>query len=224
MTGKPRTEPTAREYAMAAAYRAGKTLAEIGRDHGGISRQRVDQILKRWFGIRASDGGGALKAERRRAGRVAAKDERALKRWGCTWAQYVMLREMKKPTRAYNQQRQNAADRGIAWELNLWQWWTIWQESGRWGQRGRGCRGYCMCRRGDVGPYAPDNVVIQRAVINSSEANNRGLPMGVQRRKKREAFQALRQIDGRMKRLGWFDTPEAAHAAYLAADPLQVAA
>jgi hypothetical protein len=228
MMGRPkgsgRKEPTDREVAMAAAYRAGKTLAEIGADHGGISRQRVDQILKRRFGIRASDGGEVLRAKHRRIARMAAKDERALKRWGCTWAQYVLLRDMRKPTGAFSRQKQNADNRGIAWELTLWQWWTVWQESGHWDQRGRGCRGYCMCRRGDAGPYALGNVFIQRATINSSEANNRGLPMGVRKNKKRNNFEAIRRIDGKKMVLGRFETPEAAHAAYIAADPLQVAA
>lgn len=222
--GRPRTAPTEREIAMAAAYRSGKTLAEIGADHGGLSRQRIEQILKGRFGIRASTGGQAIRSIRRRAVRMAAKDEKTRKRWGCSWVQYVMLRSMKKPTRAYNQQRQNAAERGIAWELNLWQWWTIWQDSGHWDRRGRGSRGYCMCRKGDTGPYSTDNVFIQRSILNSSDANNRGLPIGVRRDKRCRGFKASRRIDGKVLNLGRFETPEAAHAAYLAADPLQVAA
>jgi hypothetical protein len=62
----------------------------------------------------------------------------------------------------------------IGWELNLWQWWSIWQRSGKWEQRGRGSR-YGMCRFNDTGPYASGNVYIATCVDNTKDywANRR---------------------------------------------------
>lgn len=54
----------------------------------------------------------------------------------------------------------------------VWEWWTIWQMSGRWEERGRG-HGYMMCRKGDVGPYALGNVVIATGDFNAAiQPNN----------------------------------------------------
>lgn len=217
--GRPaRTEPTDRECAMAAAYKTGKTLEEIGATHG-ITRERVRQILVRRFGMDAADGGNHERARRRRIVKMAAQDAWSLKERGCSQAQYLDLREMFKPTRAFSMQRKNADARGIAWELTLWQWWSIWQDSGHWDQRGRG-NGYMMCRKGDVGPYSIDNVFIERGNVNSSEGSKKSdLPLGVTRAKTPGRFKAMRSVAGRKLHLGTFTAADAAHAAYLAADP-----
>jgi hypothetical protein len=91
------------------------------------------------------------------------RELRAQKYWGCTWDQYVKLDGLMAripPIRQFIEQRTNARQRGIRWELTLWQWWLIWQQSGFWQNRGPGAAGYCMCRLNDVGPYAVDNVYI----------------------------------------------------------------
>lgn len=220
---KSRTEPTEREYAMAAAFKGGKTLPEIGAIYG-VTRERIRQILAHRFGMDATDGGMHERARRRRIAKMAAHDEWSFKRRGCSQAQYLHLREMSKPTRAFSRQVRNAADRGIPWELKLWQWWTIWQESGHWDQRGRG-NGYVMCRKGDVGPYSVDNVIIARGNVNSSEANKKsGLPLGVTHASTPGRFLAARLVAGQRLRFGTFATADAAHAAYLAADPFLRAA
>jgi hypothetical protein len=63
----------------------------------------------------------------------------------------------RKARHQFAVQRSGAASRGIGWELTFEQWWQIWQESGRYHERGV----YVMARNWDVGPYAVGNVEIQ---------------------------------------------------------------
>ena len=211
-------EPSPRVQQMAALYRSGKTLHEIG-GHYKITRERVRQLLTRYYGITASDGGNQKRAALRRDKFEACRNSKSLKKWGCNFDQYVAIRDLKKPTRAWNAQRRNAANRSIAWELNLWQWWSIWQQSGKWSERGRGS-GYMMCRFNDVGPYAVGNVYIATGCENSSRehAKTSGLPRGVSLH--RGKFRATRQIAGKKNYLGSYHCPDLAHAAYLAAQKI----
>jgi hypothetical protein len=63
-------------------------------------------------------------------------------------------------TSKYKMQEQNALARGIPFLLSFEQWLSIWTESGKLDQRGRGADKFCMCRNGDVGPYEVGNVFI----------------------------------------------------------------
>lgn len=153
-----------RSARMAALYKQGKTLAQIGAEYD-VTRERVRQIITKHHGLTAKHGGKTKLAKDRRKQVYAARDVRSMGHWGCPWSQYVILRDMKRPTRAFAAQRRSANDRQIPWEMNLWQWWTVWQQSGHWEDRGRG-RGYCMCRKGDSGPYSVDNVYIATGVEN----------------------------------------------------------
>lgn len=209
------TKVNERTLQMAALYKSGKTLQEIG-DQFGITRERVRQLITVLHGLTRNSGGEHKRSLEKRAKFEARRNARSLKRWGCNWDQYVAIRDLKKPTRAYATQRRNAMWRGIDWELNLWQWWSIWQQSGKWSERGRG-QGYVMCRNGDVGPYAIDNVFISTARENCSlrPQKKSGLPMGVS--KNGAAYKAARCLGGKRFDLGSHSTPELAHAAYLAA-------
>jgi hypothetical protein len=71
------------------------------------------------------------------------------------------LKGVTGPAHAFRQQRNNARRCGIGWELTLWQWWSIWQASGKWPERGR--VGYWMCRHDKARPFTVDNVFICRA-------------------------------------------------------------
>lgn len=138
---------------------------------------------------------------------------------GITWDQYNAVRTDNKALKKFINQRNDAARRGIAFELSLWQWWTVWQDSGFWSARGLG-QGYCMCRIGDVGPYAVGNVFIAPQIQNlhtQKRHANRELPLGVRRQGSK--FLSYRQVAGRKRYLGTFKTADAAHAAYLAAGP-----
>jgi hypothetical protein len=72
-------------------------------------------------------------------------------------------------------QRANAKRRGVAWELTFEQWWQIWQESGKWEQRGTDSKQYCMARIHDEGPYAIGNVSIRTMRSNGTESYRHGL-------------------------------------------------
>lgn len=207
-------------------YLAGETLQQIG-DAYGLTRERVRQILTKNYGIRRRDGGLAAKAAENERKRSAVKDAKYQEKHGCSYRQYLSIvreeRRMKRegahkyqlPRAAYCLQRNNARTRGIGWELTLWDWWVIWQQSGKWAKRGRGLGGYCMCRRGDQGPYSKDNVFIAPNTTNLSEANRKdSLPVGVMRAKSGR-YVAKRRLKGRTYSLGTFDTPEEAHLAFV---------
>lgn len=149
---------------MAALYRSGQTLEQIGVEFG-LTRERVRQILRKHYGIQAKHGGARKMAKKNRAAFNAKRDAQSIARWGCSFSQYVVIRDLKKPTRAYAEQRRNAIRRGIDWKLTLWQWWCVWQDSGFWEHRGRG-HGYQMCRIGDQGPYSVGNVYIATGAQN----------------------------------------------------------
>jgi hypothetical protein len=145
-------------------------------------------------------------------------EEKSQRNWGCSVADYLSLR--CKPMRGFQQHRKNARQRGIGWELSLWQWWTIWQESGHWDHRGSG-QGYVMCREGDIGPYTVGNVFIAPGIVNCSDkaAKRANLPIGVTYTK-HGRYRATRMFDGKRNRLGVYEVPELAHAAYLSLGPI----
>lgn len=74
--------------------------------------------------------------------------------------------DTRKARREYGRQRQSARHRGIGWELTFEQWWQIWQDSGRYAERGPKCNQFVMARKWDRGPYAIGNVEIQTAQQN----------------------------------------------------------
>lgn len=152
-------------------YRSGMTLQQIG-DKFGVSRQAINQC----FGLCRSDGGAMVRAQKRQQEFVARRDAKTIEKYGCTWEQYKSLlamadknKNLRSPAEAFHQQRQNAKIRGIAWEMKLWDWWRIWDVSGKWSQRGRG-QGYVMARKGDTGPYSVDNVYIATSSQNIKDS------------------------------------------------------
>ena len=156
---------------MADMYKSGATLQQIG-DQFGLTRERVRQLMTGHLGVTGKDGGGAVRRVRNRARREARRDQKSFAKYGCCWADYVKLRSMRKPTRAFSMQKRNAKNRGIEWNLTLWDWWTIWEASGRWGQRGRRKHEYVMCRLQDAGAYEVGNVYIATCHHNCSVQPN----------------------------------------------------
>lgn len=172
-----------RAEAMAAMFQGGKTLAEIGAFYG-VTRERVRQIIKKQHGLVAEHGGNHVKSERRQSAKRVARDEKCLKKYGCTYAQYRELvhygkgmvakgaTKYRSPTGAWHSQRANAICRGIPWSISLWDWWHIWQKSGKWDSRGREVGQYVMCRFGDTGAYEVGNVYIATTSHNCSVQPN----------------------------------------------------
>lgn len=83
----------------------------------------------------------------------------------CTPAEFVAIGAAVADR--FKQQRGLAKTRGIDFLFTLPEWWKIWNDSGYWPQRGPA--GYVMCRRGDIGPYAPWNVFIGTAKQNKRD-------------------------------------------------------
>jgi hypothetical protein len=221
----PRPDGRADEFAV--RFRNGETLQSIATSHG-ITRERVRQVLTRKKGMDRTDGGIFVRSAVRRKKIEDKREQDARARWGCSRDEYVSLLEVgrrmiaeglsrdRTPAGAFANQKQNAKSRGIEWRLTLWQWWAIWQESGRWEDRGRG-HNYMMCRKGDAGPYAVGNVFIAPGHFNSTSGPHKksGLPTGVSLRKGRYVAQIC--VDGEQRYLGVFGTPAQAHEAYLTA-------
>jgi DNA-binding CsgD family transcriptional regulator len=255
--GGKRREKNSREEAMEAMYRGGKTLEEIGSAFG-VSRERVRQLLKKYCKVSGCDGGQAVSSALRQVKAKAKRDADSLRRHGCTYDQYRSLvtigaaqkREGSRtqnttPTGAFLSQRRNALSRGIDWNITLWDWWLVWEKSGKWESRGRGKDCYVMCRFLDEGAYEVGNVYIATQSHNASfqpnnpyrvshpdhkkvmsalvrtvvrrarKTKNFDLPVGVTRQKNRYIAQI--NLFGKNKHLGSFGNPEDAHQAYLRA-------
>lgn len=71
------------------------------------------------------------------------------------------------PVRAYKVHANNAAQRGIAFELTFEEWWGMWEP--HYERRGLAIGCMVMCRDGDVGPYAVGNVRIDTNLENARE-------------------------------------------------------
>lgn len=140
------------------------TLQEIG-DRYGISRQRIGQITIK-HGIVAGDGGATKKKLARLEEIREVEACKHLARHGCSKEQRLAAyREGSAtgklhPRVAYKMQKGNAGLHGIAWQMNFWEWWCIWERSGKWPKRGRNFGEYVMARLGSKGPYSVDNVHI----------------------------------------------------------------
>lgn len=129
-------------------------------------------------------------------------------------------RRKRTPRSAYHSQKQSARKRGIGWDFTFDEWWKIWEESGKWSERGPKQGQYVMARKGpDIGPYSPDNVVICLATENHSnrQANRRGLPIGVSLHTRGKRFVARKMINGKRRHLGTYYSLENAIRAYLEA-------
>lgn len=82
---------------------------------------------------------------------------------------YQQIYYTKIPKGAYIRQRANAVRRGIKWDISFEEWWNVWQQSGKWEERGREAHQYCMSRKNDNGPYSVENVKIVTMKENSQE-------------------------------------------------------
>ena len=69
----------------------------------------------------------------------------------------------------YNNQRNNAKSRGIDWQFTYDEWIAWWGTDID--NRGRKADSLQMGRKGDTGPYSPDNVKKITCVENQAEAH-----------------------------------------------------
>src|SRR3712207_5757761 len=76
---------------------------------------------------------------------------------------------------AFSGHRSGAARRGIPFLFGFEEWRAWWLEDGRWEHRRPG--GLCMARRGDAGPYAPNNVYCATHAQNTKDYYDRKCPI-----------------------------------------------
>jgi len=179
--GRPKiTAPSEREHNMKDMFLHGKTLQEIGDlQTPPISRERVRQLLKKFFNIIGNDGGCSLRTFPIILAKLKDKKERKEKKYqrmfGCSSHEFIKINgsewDRKKRTlgAAFYSQKYTANARGIKFDLTFPEWFKIWQESGKLELRGRGA-GYCMARIGDTGGYSKDNVEIITIGQNFSDS------------------------------------------------------
>lgn len=159
---------TSRNSIIVSMYKNGMTMQSIG-DEFGISRARVDQILKK-MGLQ-----NGLRAQEK----IAIKEKKQQEKEFLHIEIHGMpMEEFKEWCRkgvhhAYCSQRGSAKQRGIEWKMNFRQWLSIWLESGKLESRGKGIGKYVMSRKNDVGAYEPTNVFINLATENSREGFSR---------------------------------------------------
>lgn len=80
--------------------------------------------------------------------------------------------------RGFQEQRSGAKKRGIEWKLSWEEWLQWWMNTGHIDERGRNKGQYQMCRVGDIGPYALDNIYCATLEDNASLPGQRqkGIP------------------------------------------------
>lgn len=150
-------------------YRAGATLAEIGKAFG-VTRERVRQLLAK-RGVTRLDG-GSTERSRQLGRRIAAeRDARYIAKYGMPFKAYRAVPPLARAR--YKEQRRNAQHRRIEWHFTLASWWGVWLASGRWEQRGRTRGAWVMSRIGDTGPYSPGNCRLVPAQANIQEYYDR---------------------------------------------------
>ncbi|EXF45243.1 hypothetical protein BAY1663_02322 [Pseudomonas sp. BAY1663] len=168
-------------------FKQGKTLREIGGMYA-VSGERIRQILAA-HGVTGKQGGQAVRTAKRSAATRQKREQACLEKHGCTLEQFqsVCTHRPKGSTSPYlifGWQRNHANFRGIEWKMSFWEWFSVWQESGKWEERGRGAGSYCMCRVGDEGAYELGNVYIGSIVHNSTL----GRTLAYERQKDRTPF------------------------------------
>jgi hypothetical protein len=161
---------------FAAHVAAGLTGAEIAR-RMGVRRQRITD-RGRELGL-----ADALRENRQKD--VLDRRERAKnkpKPPGKIELRFGLSREKIEELRsvgavlAFIGQKNAARRRRVEWQMNLAQWWSVWENSGKWTQRGTLRGQYVMGRHGDVGPYATWNVEIITCTQNHQDANLKRYP------------------------------------------------
>lgn len=132
-----------------------------------VSYQAVHRILKK-NNLTRKDGGKSVQTAAKKKGQAEAKIEKLDHRYGCTEEQWQLLRGMADaykdtPLAVYNTFKNNFKNLypDITFELSLWDWWSMWDESKKWGQHKRNPSGMFVMSFVDAKkPFAKDNARI----------------------------------------------------------------
>jgi hypothetical protein len=82
--------------------------------------------------------------------------------------------DIRSAKRKYASHKGQAKKRNIDWLFTFESWIHMWINSGKWEERGNKGHQYCMARKGDQGPYSPDNVIIKTTNQNKAECRELG--------------------------------------------------
>lgn len=74
----------------------------------------------------------------------------------------------------YRMQKVHSKSRGIEFNLTFDEWITWWKSTGKYHLRGKNGLDYCMCRKGDTGPYSLENIYCATNKQNAQDAKANG--------------------------------------------------
>lgn len=154
-------------------YQEGETMQEIA-DLYGVTRQAIGRITAK-SSVSGDDGGAKVKLQKNKDAAANRKDSKYQGKYGCTYSEYLdfIKNNGMLPVYHFRNQKSNAKWRGIGWHFTLHDWWSVWHESGRWSERGRGAERFCMSRIDDIGPYMKGNVKVATNRENIQEVRFR---------------------------------------------------
>jgi hypothetical protein len=145
----------------------GHTQKAIADDYK-VTKQRIQQgLLVR--GITAEQSPRTHKFRKAKADRTEAQLARYMPGVRCTRREYLAITQAEpKAALAWRRFLRNADARKVAVELTFPEWWNMWQESGRWAERGVG-NGYGMFRPDSAQPYKVGNIEIKSGAEQASQ-------------------------------------------------------
>jgi len=142
------------------------TITQISAQFG-VSNQAVHRVLKA-MGLKRADGGKAAQMQERAKLVEESGGTGVFTKHGCTKEQWELLRGMdpeykNTPLAAYHTFKNNYINLNpnSPFELSLWDWWSLWQESGMWGRHKRNPEGmYILIAKDRTLPLTRDNAYI----------------------------------------------------------------
>lgn len=153
------------EKQICEAFIANATTTELATKYG-VTYQAIHRILKK-NNLGRKNGGKSKEVAERNAS-AAPKVSPMQDRHGCTPEQWDELRAMdedykKTPLAAYNTFKNNFQNinKDAGFSLTLWEWWTLWKDSGRFAQRMRNPEGvWTMAQIDSAKPLCKENARI----------------------------------------------------------------
>jgi hypothetical protein len=155
-----------------------KTTSEIAA-HFEVSSQCIHRYIK-LMGLTRRDGG---KAGQMKVRAIEASEEVIVKKQGCTQSQWDRLRAMDEdykltPLFAYNTFKNNFQNSQpeVEFNLPLWDWWELWEESGKWGLHKRNPQGmYIIACTDKSKPLTKTNATVRpfAEVLRETRARNK---------------------------------------------------
>ena len=132
-----------------------------------VSNQAVHRVLKA-MGLKRADGGKAAQMVERAKQVEDGAGVGIFTKHGCTKVQWEYLRGLdpeykNTPLAVYHTFKNNyiTLNPGSLFQLPLWDWWSLWQESGLWGRHKRNPEGmYILIAKDRTLPLTKDNAHI----------------------------------------------------------------